>query len=343
MGSLMGGLIGLMAVAMFATLGLTGYFRRYAVAKSLIDIPNARSSHSVPTPRGGGVAIVVVFLLILPLLSIRGVFPWSTVWAFMGAGCVVAIVGFLDDHGHIAARWRLLGHFCAAAWALIWLGGLAPISMFGTTFNLGWSGDVFAAVFLVWLLNLYNFMDGIDGIASVEAICVCVGASLLYWLANVGPFAWLPMSLAASVAGFLVWNFPPAKIFMGDAGSGFLGIVLGIFSIQAGWISSGLFYSWLVLLGVFIVDATFTLMRRVIRGDRIYEAHRSHAYQLASRHYGRHLPVTLAVALINLIWLLPISVAIVLFGLPGLTGIVIAYIPLVGLAVYYRAGKVEHG
>jgi Fuc2NAc and GlcNAc transferase len=142
------------------------------------------------------------------------------------------------------------------------------------------------------MLNLYNFMDGIDGIASVEAICACLGASVLYWLSGLDALIWGPLLLAASVAGFLYWNFPPARIFMGDAGSGFLGIVLGGLSLQAAWVSEPMLWAWLILLGVFIVDATFTLFRRLLRGEKVYEAHRSHAYQFASRRFGKHLPVT---------------------------------------------------
>ena len=197
------------------------------------------------------------------------------------------------------------------------------------------------AVYLVWLLNLYNFMDGIDGIASVEAICVCVGGALLYVLLGKPDLALLPLMLAAAVAGFLFWNFPPARIFMGDAGSGFLGIVLGIMSIQAGWVDPALFWSWVILLGVFVVDATFTLVRRLLRGDKVYEAHRSHAYQYASRHYGRHLPVTLAVGVINLAWLLPIALLVGTGRVDGVIGVVVAYAPLVLLAIKFHAGELE--
>jgi Fuc2NAc and GlcNAc transferase len=335
----------LLAVAGVA-LFMTGALRRYALARSLIDIPNARSSHSVPTPRGGGVAIVLSFLLGLPLLATMGLLAWPLAWALLGSGGGVAVLGFLDDHGHIAARWRLLGHFAAAIWALFWLGGLPPMVVFGFTVDLGWFGHTLAAVYLVWLLNLYNFMDGIDGIASVEAIFVCLGGALSYILLDIAgstqPTEFVvPLLLAAAVAGFLFWNFPPARIFMGDAGSGFLGITLGVLSLQAAWVAPQLLWSWLIMLGVFIADATFTLLRRLIRGDKVYEAHRSHAYQYASRLFGGHLPVTLAVAALNLFWLLPIALWVGWGGLDGLVGLMIAYAPLIGLAVKYKAGKTE--
>lgn len=321
---------------------LTWLLRRYALASSLMDIPNARSSHSVPTPRGGGVAIVMCFLLAVFGLALTGHVDSAAAYALCGAGGLVAVVGFLDDHGHIAARWRLLGHFAAAGWALFWLGGLPAISLFGSVFDLGWFGHVLAAIYLVWLLNLYNFMDGIDGIASVEAVCACVGGALLYaWLGSTEGALITVLSLAAAVLGFLIWNFPPARIFMGDAGSGFLGITLGVLSLQAAAASPQFFWAWLILLGVFVVDATFTLLRRLLRGERVYEAHRSHAYQYAARRYGRHLPVTLAVSAINLLWLLPIALWVGFGGVDGTVGLLVAYLPLVLLAVRFNAGAAE--
>lgn len=320
---------------------LTAVLRRYALARSIMDIPNARSSHAVPTPRGGGVAIVLAFILALTLMVADSGIGLDGIVALGGAGALIAIIGFMDDHGHIAARWRLLGHFLAAAWALAWLGGLPELEIFGARLDLGWFGAIVAALYLVWLLNLYNFMDGIDGIASVEAICACLGACLLYWLGGFEQLLMLPLLLAMAVAGFLYWNFPPARIFMGDAGSGFLGITLGVLSLQAAWVSSQLFWCWLILLGVFIVDATYTLIRRLSRGDKVYEAHRSHAYQFASRLYGKHLPVTVAVGALNLFWLLPVASCVMLLGLDGVLGVIIAYVPLVILAVRYRAGALE--
>jgi|SRR5450830_214247 len=320
---------------------LTSALRRYALSKSLIDVPNARSSHTVPTPRGGGVAIVLSFLLLVPLLSIFSLLPWASAWGLIGAGAGVAVLGFLDDHGHIAARWRLLGHFSAAVWALFWLGGIPPLTIMGVVFDMGWIGVVLSLFYLVWMLNLYNFMDGIDGLASVEAIAVCLSASLIYALMGFSSLAWAPLLLSFTVAGFLYWNFPPAKIFMGDAGSGFLGVTLGILSLQAAWASPALLWVWVILMGVFVVDATFTLVRRLVRGDKVYEAHRSHAYQYASRQFGRHLPVTLTVGLVNVVWLLPVALCVALLGLDGFVGVIIAYIPLVMLAWKFQAGAVE--
>lgn len=320
---------------------LTGQLRRYALAKNIIDVPNARSSHSIPTPRGGGVAIVLSYLLTIPLLATFDIIGWRECWAVLGAGGAVAVLGFLDDHGHIAARWRLLGHFSAAAWVLYFVGGMPPLIIFNFDLELGWVGHCLGVFYIVWLLNLYNFMDGIDGLAGVEAVFVCAGGALLYVLLGYPQNIWILLTLGSTVLGFLIWNLPPARIFMGDAGSGFLGISLAALTLQAAWVNPVLLPAWLILLGVFVVDATLTLIRRLLRGEKVYEAHRSHAYQFASRHYGSHLPVTVAVLLINLLWLLPLAVAVSLNLIEGWIGLIIAYVPLGVLAIRFQAGQAE--
>jgi len=338
---MMGAVFWLLPLVFGASVLLTWVLRCYALRSDLIDIPNARSSHRVPTPRGGGVAIVISVLVALPVIAWLGLISWAAMWGLWGAGCGVAMIGFLDDHGHIPARWRLLGHFLAAAWALFWLGGLPPVELFGLTLELGWWGHVFAMIWLVWHLNLYNFMDGIDGIASVEALTACLGAAAIYALSGFSGDMLAPVLLAAAVAGFLVWNFPPARIFMGDAGSGFLGIAIGALSIQAAWLAPPLLWCWLILLGFFIVDATWTLVRRLLRGVKVYEAHRSHAYQIASRRFGAHLPVTLGVLAVNVLWLFPIALAVGLERLDGAAGLMIAYAPLAWIVARLKAGQPE--
>ncbi|MCY1258672.1 Undecaprenyl-phosphate alpha-N-acetylglucosaminyl 1-phosphate transferase [compost metagenome] len=325
-----------------ASLWLTGAVRRYALARSLMDVPNERSSHAVPTPRGGGVAIVLAFLLSLPLAWGVGIIGGSVVLAFMLPGIWVAAVGFIDDHRHIPARWRLLGHFLGAAWLLAFSGGLPALSFLGAVLDLGLFGDLLALVYLVWLLNLYNFMDGIDGIAGLEAVTVCLAGAICFVLVGQGDLAWLPLALGAAAAGFLVWNFPPARIFMGDAGSGFLGLMLGGLSVYAAWAAPQLLWSWLILLGVFVVDATWTLLHRLLRGERVYEAHRSHAYQRIARQWGGHLPVSLTVAGINLGWLMPWALLVSLEKVDGLLGLIIAYAPLVLVVAYAGAGRPDN-
>ena len=324
--------------AIFASWLLTGAMRRYALASQLIDRPNARSSHTVPTPRGGGIAIVVTFLLGVSALALAGQVELRLAVATVAGGGVVAILGFLDDRSSLPAGKRFLGHLAAGIWLLAWLGGVPRIPIFGFQVNLGYFGPVLSLLFSTWMINLFNFMDGIDGIAGVEAITVSLcGAGL--WYATGSGNGWVAAVLfAACVAGFLIWNFPPARIFMGDAGSGFLGLVVATLALWCGHATPVLFWSWFILIGCFMVDATTTLVRRVRRGGRFSEPHRSHAYQYASRLHGSHRPVTLAVLAVNMIWLLPLA-ALVAFGLlDGVLGVAIAYAPLVWLAFRYRAG-----
>ncbi len=330
----------LIAVAIASFL-LTALIRRYALGRSLMDIPNARSSHTVPTPRGGGVAIVLTFLPALLVLWQQGWATGAEVLALGGAGLLVAIVGFIDDHRHVPARWRLLGHFAAALGLLIGLGGAPSLTVAGISVQSAGILLPLLAVYLVWLLNLYNFMDGIDGIAGIEALAVCGAMCVVYALGGHAHAMAAPLLLAAAVLGFLVWNFPPAKIFMGDAGSGFLGLTLGGLSLQGAWLDGHYFWAWVIVLGFFIVDATVTLLRRLIAGEKVYQAHRSHAYQHAARRAGRHLPVTLFAAAVTLCWLLPMALCVTWFGLDGALGTLIAYVPLVVLALKFRAGRAE--
>lgn len=320
---------------------LTILIRKYAISNQVVDIPNERSSHTIPTPRGGGVAIVVSFLLLLVIAGTTGYIETRQWLGFCIAGALVATLGFLDDHQHIAAGWRFLGHLLSAIVLVVSLGGFPALELFGVVVDLSLVGGVLACIGLVWLLNLYNFMDGIDGIASIEAVSVCLAGAVIAYLVGYSHGIIMPLLLAAAVAGFLIWNFPPAKIFMGDAGSGFLGLVIGGILVQAAWFSQDLFWCWLILLGVFVVDATLTLFVRLARGEKIYQAHRSHAYQSASRHYQSHKKVSLAVLAINLFWLLPIALSVVFKWLDGALALLIAYAPLVMLARHFRAGQQE--
>lgn len=318
---------------------LTGLFRTFALKRELLDVPNARSSHVFAAPRGGGIAIACTVLAAVVVLGVIGAFEWPSAWGLLGSGALIAAVGLVDDAGHIRARWRLLAHFVAAAWLLAWLGGMPPIAFLGHTTDLGLLGDGLALLYIVWLVNLTNFMDGIDGIAAVEAITVSAAGAVLYVLATEGTSDWIgPVVLAAAAFGFLFWNWPPARIFMGDVGSGFIGLTLAALSLQAARVAPPLFWSWIIMLGVFVVDSTVTLVRRAARGEKIYEAHRSHAYQHAAQRLRAHLPVTLTVAAINLLWLFPIALLVALGVLDGVIGTIIAYAPLVAAAFWLKAG-----
>jgi Fuc2NAc and GlcNAc transferase len=320
---------------------LTALLRRYALATQLIDLPNARSSHTVPTPRGGGVAIVLTFLLLTSALGAKGLIEKRLLIALIGAGLLVAVLGFLDDRAHMSARWRFLGHAAAAVWVVVWMESIPAVPLLGQLIDLGIWATLLSVFYLTWMVNLFNFMDGIDGIASVEAITAALGGALVWWLAGAGTGWVLALVFAACVGGFLIWNFPPARIFMGDAGSGFLGLVVGLLSLWCGQAAPHLFWAWFILIGCFMVDGTTTLVRRVLRREKFNEAHHSHAYQYAARQAGRHLPVTLAVVVINVVWLLPLAVAVALGWLDGLTGVAVAYAPLLWLAFHYKAGARE--
>ena len=215
---------------------------------------------------------------------------------------------------------------------------MPPVPMFGKAVQLEWLSSTLIVFFTVWSINLFNFMDGIDGIASLEAITVALGGALIWSLAGHSTSWWLALLLAACVCGFLVLNFPPARIFMGDAGSGFLGFAVAVLALWCGSEHPHLFWAWLILLGCFMVDASTTLVRRVRRGERFYVAHRSHAYQFASRRFSSHLRVSLAVAALNLAWLLPWALAVALRWVDGLLAVGLAYAPLIGLAFYFKAG-----
>jgi Fuc2NAc and GlcNAc transferase len=336
-------MIGLLVAAtvFFAVAALTGIVRRLALRHELIDVPNQRSSHQAPTPRGGGLAIVAVVVVAWLLAAAAGTIALDAALVLSAAGLIVAAVGFVDDRGHVAARWRFVVQLLAACIVTLWTGGLGYLAFAGQVVEIAWFGAVLAVLGIIWMINLFNFMDGIDGIAGVEAVTVAFGAALVLWLSGHTSQALLMLVVGAASLGFLAWNWPPAKIFMGDVGSSFLGFVLGSAAIATHAEGSLDIWVWLVLLGVFVVDATLTLIRRVLRGERFYEAHRSHAYQHAARRLGSHRAVTLAVAAINILWLLPIAWLIESGRIAGIYGFLIAYVPLVWLAVANRAGRSE--
>jgi len=337
--------IALTAVAaFFVALLLTQQFRHYALAKGLMDVPNARSSHQLPTPRGGGVAIVVAVLLALSALSLMQVLAARTAAGFIASGAIAAAIGYSDDRKQVSLLVRLAAQFASAVCVLWFLRVESLTRALGMPEGAALVVAPLALFHIVWMLNLTNFMDGIDGIASTEVITVCAGlAACVGAVAPEGTNS-LRMELLACVAvlasataGFLRWNWPPAKIFMGDAGSGFLGVMLAALSLLAAAVHPALFWSSTILSGVFIVDATVTLFRRVARRETFYHAHRSHAYQHAARRWS-HKRVTVAVALLNICWLLPWALLAARGSLHGAVAIVVAYIPLVALALQLKAG-----
>ncbi len=321
--------------------GLTGLALQYARHRQLMDVPTQRSSHSVPTPRGGGVGFVVTFSLYLLCAWMWTGPDHLMLGTLLFPGLLIAGIGFVDDHGHVPAGWRLIGQGIAAALALAFLPDLPPLNVAGIPLSGGplWAGFYF--IYLLWLLNLYNFMDGIDGLASVQALTCCLSACAVYWGTGHEALVMVPLALAVATAGFIAWNFPPARIFMGDVGSGYLGFSIGVLSLQASAADSRFFWVWAILMGNFIVDATVTLLRRLFRGERVYQAHRSHAYQHAAARLS-HRTVTLAVASVNLAWLLPIAFAVAYLKLDGASALCLAYLPILILVLKYDAGRREN-
>jgi Fuc2NAc and GlcNAc transferase len=284
--------------ALLAAAGLTGLVRRFALAHELFDVPNERSSHTVPTPRGGGLAVVAIVLTGAGLLALVGRIPAETFVALLG-GALVAWIGWIDDRRGLPAWVRLASHFTAAAWALWWLGGMPTLVVGQETAVLGPFGSVLACVAIVWAINLTNFMDGIDGLAATEAATVSLTAAAL--LAPIAPGLASAAALAGGAAlGFLVWNWQPARIFLGDVGSGFVGFVLAVLGVASERSGALPVAVWILLYMVFAVDGTVTLIRRAVRGERWYAAHRSHAYQRVTQAGWSHQAVTLTVLALNL-------------------------------------------
>ncbi len=330
------------AIAVFLVAGfLTHALRRLFNTRGVLDIPNSRSSHSRPVPRGGGLSIVLTFLTVIILLSFRGLLSPSLAAAMVGGGVLIAGVGLADDVYSVPIWIRCATHLVAAAWAVWCIGGMAPLNLGWFIWNWRWTGQAVAAVGLVWMTNLYNFMDGIDALGGLEA--VTAGAFGSFLLARQGrpDLAEVALVLAFASAGFLVWNWPPAKIFLGDVGSGFLGFIFGVLIIACARRQPSLLWTWLILMGVFIVDATLTLMRRIIRGDPWYQAHRSHAYQRASQLLRSHAKVTAGVGLVNLVWLFPLAWWATVSPAIAPPLALTALLPLVWIASYLGAGQTE--
>lgn len=299
-----------LALVLLLSIGLTGVVRRAALRAGLLDVPNARSSHSVPTPRGGGIAIVIsVAATVIALAVVSGVLPLGLAAVMVLGGGLVALVGFLDDRGHVPAPVRLLVHLLAVVGALRTLGVPAELTGAANALGVAWLGPVLACLACVWFLNLFNFMDGIDGIAASEAVFVAGSAALLVTLQN-GPqyliVVWLVVASAS--AGFLVWNWAPAKIFMGDVGSGFLGFVIALLLVLSITKQALPIWTAFIIVTPFVSDATATLARRIAGGEQWYAAHRSHAYQRLSRRWGSHARVTLLLSAVNLLIVLPVAI-----------------------------------
>lgn len=291
---------------LFAAIAAAGTWaaRAYALHRQLIDQPGARRSHRVPTPRGGGIAIVAALLIAITAMILRR--P-DVIVLLVCAGfglMLVSGIGWIDDHRPLSAWSRLVVHAVAAGWL-------------ATGFYLSGSSGVLAVLtglLALVLTNIWNFMDGIDGLAASQAGLVAAAVAM----ASGDPLTiHLALALAAAVSGFLPFNFPRARIFLGDVGSGALGFALAL--LTGLWLREVRFDAWwlaVLPLSAFLIDAGYTLFTRMLRGERWWTPHVSHAYQRWARHAGRHLPVTFGYA----VWTLVASAGMIWFLAEGRKG-----------------------
>ena len=335
---------------------LTDIFRRYALAKSLFDIPNSRSSHTVPMPRSGGIAFVISITLSITWLALYSEIDNKIADVYQTViigGILIATIGLVDDFRHVPAIWRLLVHTIVATYTVIIL-GIPDIEVSVLIIKPNIFLELIFVIGIIWFINLYNFMDGVDGLAGAEALCVAGGAVFIliietgynyFIMQPVEPYNNTIVSLLlivmSSVFGFLIWNWPPARIFMGDVGSSYLGYLFGVLVIFTSMTSILTIWTWLILLGVFFVDATTTLLRRMIARERWYAAHRSHAYQHAAQKWSSHRNISLSVIFVNILWLFPLAWLATLKPEWGAVFTACAYVPLLLLAFYMKAGKIQ--
>jgi len=291
------------ALAFLITAVVTGAIRTVLIRHGVMDLPNARSLHSVPVPRGGGVGIVVVFLSALIWMFRNHLVSAGLPLALVGGGLAIGIVGFIDDRFNLAQWPRVLVHCLAAAWAIWCLNLTHPFE--GGSAMLGiWVGRLAAFVGLVWLTNLFNFMDGIDGITPSETVTIGLGVALIALIAADHESGGVPLglSIAAASLGFLVWNWQPAKLFLGDVGSIPLGFLLGW--LLLGLAGTGAWAPALILPLYYLVDSSLTLLHRLVRLRRVWEAHREHFYQRAVQRGSSHGNVVLRIAAANVLLVL---------------------------------------
>jgi len=308
----------------------------------LMDVPNGRSSHRVPIPRGGGIGFVLSSLAGLGYFYHEHFIDLSLL-EILGLGSfLVAMVGFMDDIKNLPARYRLLFHSIMAVLLMVYVGIITDFDLGFTIIHWGLFGIVPTFLGLLWLTNFYNFMDGIDGFAALGGVTVFISLCLqLYLLYPASPLIPVCALFMVTLLGFLGWNWPRAKVFMGDVGSHFLGFSLAallLLSILQGPLT---IWSWLITLGAFWVDATYTLFYRLFTGQKWYKAHRSHACQLLAQDLGNHYKVSFWAGMINLFWLLPFSLLSLFFTRFAVLWCIVALLPLLGICAYVGAGKVR--
>ncbi|MBI5636693.1 MAG: glycosyltransferase family 4 protein [Nitrospinae bacterium] len=290
------------ALCFLLTLAGTGLYRRNAVAKSvLMDIPNDRSSHTVSTPRGGGIVFVAVWAALMAALAGGGLIPSGVALTLLPPALFAAAIGFADDLLTLPATMRFVLQIAAALLFLQGIGGYPAIQMGPWHLDVGIAGGIFAVLWIVWSINLFNFMDGVDGIASVEAMMVLAAGGFFLAAGGGAMYGAAAFWAATAVTGFLVWNLSKARIFMGDAGSYFLGFFIAALALLGERFFNVPLLLWVILYGVFWFDATATLLRRAAAGERWYAGHRSHAYQRLQQAGFSHATVSGLTATVNIV------------------------------------------
>ncbi|MGE3920637.1 MAG: glycosyltransferase family 4 protein [Gammaproteobacteria bacterium] len=308
---------------------LTYFVQQFTLKKAILDIPSERSLHSIPIPRGGGVTIVVSFLIGLLLMYYTGILHKNYVMPLLVGGFFVAAIGFIDDIFTLTAKYRFYVQMTFAIFAVVAIGGYSSIDLGAVKIHVGLLGSIFAVLLIIWLTNLYNFMDGSDGIAAIQTIFVSFTVALFLIMKQAHGFAFMQLLLGVSTLGFLVWNWPPAKIFLGDVGSGFLGYIFALSAIITAKLNIIPLFTWLILLGYFIFDATFTLVYRLIQRKKVYQAHREHLYQRLISNGYTHKQVLGVVCLVNLFVLLPSAYISVIY--PKLSGLIWLLLTIIAL------------
>lgn len=271
----------------------TLFYKHLAVSHKVLDIPNERSSHFIPTPKGGGVAIVVTWYLGISLLFYLDLIPRNLFMSLI-CGCILAVTSFINDLIDLKPVIRLTAQGLTAILALWFIGGFNPVTLNKITISSPYILLPVGVIGMVWFINLFNFLDGIDGYASLEASTI----GLIIFIITKNPIC---LVLLASILGFIIWNWPKAKIFMGDVGStqlGFVLVVIGIYSHNTTGLS---IIHWLMLSSVFWFDATLTLYRRWRNKENLSIAHKKHAYQRAVQSGLSHQTTIICSAIINVL------------------------------------------
>lgn len=330
----------LLGYAMVSLL-LVGLYRWLALHYRWLDHPNQRSSHKAITPRGAG---IIFGLLIVGAAAWLLRHQRAPLLLSLLLSLAILLTGWVDDIRGMATRTRFALYFFFAAIAIGVILGI-PINASQLDLIIALIYCLIATLGLTWLINLYNFMDGINGLAALEAIFVLLGVNLLAQTTPYGQtFGEIHLFSCAVLAGFLAWNFPAGKVFMGDAGSAFLGFFLGVLMLWSMRIHGPSLAIWFILLAAFITDTGYTLFVRFITRQPWYSAHRLHAYQrLTDRLKSSHPHTTLAIMIFNVCWLLPMAWLVHTHLISQAWGLTFAYAPLLTVCYWLKAGIPRRG